>query len=130
MDELKIRQIDTSSATLTDGAGTHPLLSGMHVTPGNVEVKSVKTTNADAQMAATMISDDESHAIPGAADSPSAGVWNFTWGDLPELGCDAVLRLEELITIPPGDMVPIGFGGAVVTLTVHVLREFNEESCP
>jgi hypothetical protein len=126
---ITVRQIDTSEAVLSDPL-PHALLSGMHVTPGKVVIEKVKTTNTDFPMAATMISDDESQVIPAAAESPGGGVWKFTWADLPELGCDAVLRLEELITIPAGDHTPLGFAGAVVTLTVHVLKEFTEETCP
>jgi hypothetical protein len=133
----KSRLIGTADAKLYDGSGMpqteHDLISGMAVVPGKVVITEVTTTNTVYPMAATMISEDESQVVPGAANLTDAGSpakWSFTWDDLPELGCDAILRLEELAaTEASTDRVPFGFRGATLTLTLNVVSDVDDVIC-
>jgi hypothetical protein len=134
MPEIKL--IGIGEAQVKEGSSTTManLVAGMGIDPGLVEIIGV-TTNEAYPMTATMISDDESQVVPGAGTvtGPVQGIytWKFKWDELPELGCNAVLRFEELVPqqevtdVGTDTRMPWGFGGATLSLTVNVLSDFD-----
>jgi hypothetical protein len=127
--ELDVLRIDTSAATITDTAGTRPLVTGLGVAPGPVSVNGVRT-DSDCPVEATFIPDDEAQTFPGngtrTGSSPNF-VWSFTWDNLPELGSNAVLRIEEMCLVDATGSAPLGFSGSTIIFTVHIFDSFDED---
>ena len=108
--------IDTADATITDGGSNRqPLVNGVLLQEGAILVENVSST-ADVPLAAWIISEDESGVYAGQAEctggAAGAFKWQFSWKAVPELGCNATLRIKETV----GDGA-----GAVVNFTVHVV---------
>jgi hypothetical protein len=127
--KLDIERLDISGATITDGTlATRPLANGLGVTVGDITVTGV-VTDQDCPLSAVFIPDDEAITYPGTATRTGAGpyTWTFTWTALPELGSNAVLRIEELCYQDEGGNTPLGFSGGTVTFTVHIFETFDED---
>jgi len=127
--DLDVLRIDTSAATITDTAGTRPLVSSLGVTPGPVTVDGIRT-DSDCPLEATFIPDDEALTFPGngtrTGSSPNF-VWKFVWDNLPELGSNAVLRIEEMCLVDATGTAPLGFSGSTIIFTVHIFDSFDED---
>jgi hypothetical protein len=125
---LDLARIDISAATITDSQGTRPLANGLGITPGDVTVAGI-VTDQDCPLSAVFIPDDEAVTYPGTGTRTGAGpfTWTFTWTGLPELGSNAVLRIEELCLQDETGNAPLGFSGGTVTITVHIFDSFDED---
>jgi len=133
---LDILRINVSNATIADNVGTRPLANGLGITPppippgGTITVTGIVQEVADCPMSAVIIPDDESVTYPGVATRAGSSLpftWTFTWTDLPELGSNAVLRIEEMCFQDGTASAPLGFSGATVTFTVHIFDTFDED---
>jgi hypothetical protein len=119
--------IDISDALLADGnpATEHSLVSGLAVQPGPIQVTEIHTDET-RPLAATIIADDESSVFPGTPMGAPTGTgtpadpfeWGFTWEFIPDLGCDAVLRIESIV---PGEI------GTTVNVALDILTSFEED---
>jgi hypothetical protein len=115
--------INTLSATVWDNNGIdeHPLTSEVILKPGRILAKTIKT-DLNVPLSATFISEDESGQFIAAATlvDTTGGMftWNFEWADVPELGCRAILRFEEVTLMGTG---------AISNFVVHITGDNDDE---